>query len=58
MRHSCSGIPTKKLRFDVKGTLIEYYCVSYFEFSGRTQRDKHRLAESINESVCKDLGVD
>ncbi len=27
-------------------------------FSGRTQRDKDRLAESITESVCKILGVD
>jgi phenylpyruvate tautomerase PptA (4-oxalocrotonate tautomerase family) len=26
-------------------------------FSGRTQRDKDRLAESITESVCKILGV-
>jgi 4-oxalocrotonate tautomerase len=27
-------------------------------FSGRTQRDKDRLAESITESVCKILRVD
>ena len=27
-------------------------------FSGRTQREKDRLAESITESVCKILEVD
>jgi 4-oxalocrotonate tautomerase len=27
-------------------------------FSGRTQREKDRLAESITESTCKILGVD
>ena len=27
-------------------------------FSGRTQREKDRLAESITESVCKILAVD
>jgi 4-oxalocrotonate tautomerase len=27
-------------------------------FSGRTQREKDRLAEAITESVCKILGVE
>lgn len=27
-------------------------------FSGRTQREKDRLAEEITESVCKILGVE
>jgi len=27
-------------------------------FSGRTQREKDRLAEAITESACKVLGVD
>jgi 4-oxalocrotonate tautomerase len=27
-------------------------------FSGRTQREKDRLAEAITESACKILGID